>query len=138
MIMAKGCLYEIRMGYAGVGVFRIKLAQAFNEDFGCIYEKFIKSAFPSGEPLTEKEEEKWDTIMGTYKNGKIIDKFFTCPDCDATFSPRECKALLEAFKDISLDFTATDRITEEKYNVLECFKNMLQYCCDNKEKLCFI
>ena len=77
MITAEGCLYEIRMGYAGVGVFRIKLAQAFNEDFGQIYEKFIRSAFPSGEPLTEKEEEKWDAIMKTYKNGKVINKFFT-------------------------------------------------------------
>ena len=138
MITAEGCLYKIRMGYAGVGLFRMKLAEAYNKDFGRIYEKFIRSAFPFGEPLTEAEEKEWDAIMESDVNGKIVDKFFTCPDCDATFSSRECKALLETFKDVSLDFTATDRITEEEYNVLECLKEMLKYCCENKEKLYFI
>lgn len=137
MISAKGYVDEKYLSYATTGIFRIKLAKAYNERFGELYEKYIQSGFSFGEKLTEEEQQEWKDILSKDKYTATIHKFFTCPDCDASFSPRECEKLLVSFKNVKLDYVIDDRFTSEEFNVLDYVKELFEFCGEQKVKLLF-
>jgi len=114
-------------GYITFGVYRKKLAKAYNEKIGYLYEKIY-----DGIDLTEEEGIEWDKICND-----DLDIFLWHSDCDGKFTPQECKKIYNAMKNIKVN------MQEHKYIIMETncmhvhWLNIFRYCYKRRVNLYF-
>lgn len=70
-------------GYIRFNLYRKKVASAYNERSGELYEKTFK------EDLQPEETEEWNTLCND-----DLDIFLWHSDCDGKLTPEECKKFI--------------------------------------------
>lgn len=126
-IYAKGMKETYNAGYGGYFYFRIEVAKAFDIEYGNIIEEWMKSMKPLTQEMCDKLEEII-TKKGLVEQEEGIWCFISHSDCDGKFSPKECRKIYYAIKDLKCDVTSTNYEREKEYNVLERFKSMFYHC----------
>ena len=117
---------EFNCGYITFGKFRIKLAYAYNEEFGKIYEKSYERE------LKPKEIERWNELCND-----DLDIFLLHSDCDGKFTPQECRKIYNAIKDLHIDMQGHNYRVMKPYNMLEHWKAIFKHCADRRVNLYF-
>lgn len=126
-IRAKGMEKTYNAGYGGYFYFRIELAKAFDIEYGAIIEEWMKSM----KPLTQEMCDRANEIAkrkGMVEEEEALFEFIAHSDCDGKFTPKECRRIYYAIKDLKCDVTSSNYNREDEYNVLERFKDMFYYC----------
>lgn len=110
-------------GYISFGMFRMEVADAFNKEMGNLYRKWYKSALPFNPPLTDEEIKRYKELRNP-----DLDLLLFHSDCDGKFTPKECKKIYKAIKNLKLDMVGHNYGDERTYNMLERFKMMFLHC----------
>lgn len=110
-------------GYITYGVFLMKLATAYNQEMGEIYEKYFKSAIPLYPKLTDTEIARYNELCNP-----DLDILLFHSDCDGKLTPKECKRIYKAIKDLKMDMPGHNYDDMKPYNMLERFKMMFLHC----------
>lgn len=111
-------------GYITFGLFRMRLADAYNEEIGSLYRKWYNSGFPFNPGLTDEEIKRYNELCNS-----DLDLFLFHSDCDEKLTPKECKKIYKAIKDLKMDMMMGHNYGDMKpYNMLERFKMMFLHC----------
>lgn len=113
-------------GYITFTIFRIKLAENYNVEFGELYKKWCFGN------VTEDDVERMNEL-----SNDDLDLFLTHSDCEGKFTPQECKKIYEAIKDFKMDMQGHNYGVMKPYNMLEQWKGIFQYCAKRKVNLYF-
>ena len=117
---------EYNCGYISYGNFLLKLAHAYNEEIGTMYEKMVKHR----EELTDEEAARWDEICND-----DLDILLFHSGCDGKFTPKECRRIYNAIKDLHMDLMVHNYGVMEPYNMLEHWKNIFLHCAKRRVNL---
>ena len=117
---------EFNCGYITYGNFLMKLAYAYNQEIGKMYEKLCHE----GEDLTVEEELRWNEICND-----DLDILLFHSDCDGKFTPKECKKIYNAIKGLYMDLKGHNYGVMEPYNMLEHWKNIFLHCAKRRVNL---
>ena len=128
---AKGLTYETNFscGYITFGVYRQKVAEAYNKEFGEIYKK---SYNPSFSGYTDEEIKRWNEICDD-----DLDIFLNHSDCDGKFTPQECKKIYNAMKDLKVEMQGHNYGVMKPYNMHEHWLNIFKHCYKRRVNLYF-
>jgi hypothetical protein len=131
-VYAKGLTSEtgFSCGYITFGVYRMKVACAYNEEFGRLYEKSYKNLFFKG--YTEDEIKRWNEICND-----DLDIFLNHSDCDGKFTPQECKKIYNAMKDLKVEMSGHNYGVMKQYNMHEHWLNMFKHCYQRRVNMYF-
>lgn len=110
-------------GYITYGVFLMKLATAYNQEMGEIYEKYFKSAIALYPKLTDTEIARYNELCNP-----DLDILLFHSDCGGKLTPKECKRIYKAIKDLKMDMPGHNYGGMKPYNMLERFKMMFLHC----------
>lgn len=105
-------------GYITFGIFRRRLAKSYNQEFGELYEKWQKSAWPMFPELTDAEVARYNELCNS-----DLDIFLLHSDCGGKLTPKECKRIYKAIKDLKMDMQG-----HNCGNMLEQFRMMFLHC----------
>lgn len=132
-VSAKGlsCEDSYDCGYITFGAFRIALAKAYNEEFGNLYEKWHQGAIFGG-PLTKSELKRANEL-----SSDGLNIFLTHSDCEGKFTPKECKKVYDAIKDIKMDMQGHNYGIMKPYNMLDQWKGIFKHCYKRRVNLYF-
>lgn len=122
-IRIPGMKYTYECGYIAFGKFRMALAVAYNQELGRLYEKWYMSGFPLHPELTEEEIARYNELCNP-----DLDIFLFHSDCDGKLTPKECKRIYKAIKDLKMDMPGHNYGDLKSYNMLERFKMMFLHC----------
>lgn len=120
-------------GYITYGVFLQNLARAAYGDYmGDLY-KSLYGVY--NHDFTEEETAYWNEHCND-----DIDLLLFHSDCDGKFSAKECRAIYNAIKDLSMpmmghnygDFPNGYNAPPAQYNMLERWKAMFKYCANRR------
>lgn len=110
-------------GYIVFGAFRMRLADAYNKEMGSLYRKWYDSGFPFNPVLTDEEVERYNELCNP-----DLDLFLLHSDCDGKLTPKECKKIYKAIKNLKMDMMGHNYGDMKPYNMLERFKMMFLHC----------
>lgn len=110
-------------GYITFTKFCIALADAYNEEMGRLYRKYVESSFPFNPAMTEEEIKRYNEI-----SNPDLNLFLLHSDCDGKLTPKECKKIYKAIKDLKMDMMGHNYGDMKQYNILERFKMMFFHC----------
>lgn len=124
---AKGLTAETEFdcGYLTYDRFLRNLAYAYNEEIGEMFESVC-----NGNRLTEQQESRWNKICND-----DLDLLLFHSDCDGEFTPKECRRIYNAIKDLHMDMQGHNYIVMKPYNMLEHWKNIFLHCARRRVKL---
>lgn len=112
-------------GYLTYGSFLMKLCDtAYGDEMGDIYRRMC---FTIGSKVTQEEIDYW--------NGHCnddLDLLLFHSDCDGKFTPKECRRIYNAIKDLKMDMQGHNYGVMEPYNMLEHWKAMFKHCADRR------
>ena len=132
-VFAKGLSWDesFHCGYLTYGNFLRNLAYAaYGEKMGRMFEEVVYLGL---RVLTEEEEKYWDDHCDN-----DIDLFLFHTDCDGKFSPKECRRIYNAIKDIRMPYLhGCNYESIEPYNMLEHWKKMFKHCADRRVNMYF-
>lgn len=125
---AKGLTLETEFygGYISYGNFLVKLAYAYNEEIGRMYEDMCRH----NKELSKEEENRWNELCDD-----DLDLLLFHSDCDGKFTWKECRRIYNAIKDIHMDLIGHNYIVMEPYNMLEHWKNIFLHCARRRVNL---
>jgi len=115
-------------GYIRFADYRTKVAKAFNETIGEIYQKpyaYLDYKF------SQDDLKQWNTILSN-KNAPM-NKFLWHSDCDGKFTPKECKEIYDILKNLNVEETFYD----EETTMHELWLNMFRYCYKHRVNMWF-
>ena len=130
-ITATGLKEGCNFGYFTHGRFCVQLAYAaYDEKMGRLFEEFL---------LHRVEMQEDDIKFWNAHCDDGLDLLLYHSDCDGKLSPKECRAVYEAIKDLSLPMIAHNYgdASSEQYNLLERWKTMLKHCIKRRVNLYF-
>lgn len=114
-VCAKGLKDSYHGSYMRYYRFRIELIKlVYGEEMAELFQK---------DKLTPEEVEFWNS-----RCRDDLDLFLLHSDCDGKFSPKECRTIYNAIKDLDMDFESWD--LGVPYNMLDRWKSMFKYCAD--------
>lgn len=117
-------------GYITFNQFRIKLAKAYNPEFGDLYERWYhwyhSEEFPSA-----------DFNRMVQLCGSGIGHFLFHGDCDGKLTPKECRAIYNDIKDLHMDMEGHNYGNMKPYNMLEHWKKMFWHCATKHVNMWF-
>jgi hypothetical protein len=113
---------ELYFSYGGFTRLKIKIAFAFNEKLGKLYEKFMKEAL-RGEVSDSEEIKEYNRLCNN-----DLDILLWHSDCDGKLNYKECKKIYNVIK--------TYQIVEFQEE-LDKFKNLLEFCIKHRCNLYF-
>lgn len=127
-IYAKGLKYEdsYHCGYIKFGMYRKAVAKAYNERIGELYEKTYK------DDLTNEEIKEWNKLCND-----DLDIFLWHSDCDGKLTPKECKKVFNAMKDLKIDMQGNNYIKMNNYTMHEQWLKMLEHCYKRRVNMYF-
>ena len=97
-------------GYSRFNNYRWKLAEAYNKRLGELYKKSILG------DISGKEVEEWNNLCND-----DLDIFLWHSDCDGKITPKECKKIYNAMKDLKLE-------TSSLIEIHNLWLNMFKHC----------
>lgn len=113
-------------GYLTYGHFLMELAKvAYGDYMAEIYKRACFTAF--GPDVTEQEARYWDEHCND-----DLDLLLFHSDCDGKFTPKECRRIYNAIKDLQMDMVGHNYGQMEPYNMLEHWKKMFKHCADRR------
>jgi len=126
--MAKGLTSETGFdcGYITFGLYRQKVAKAYNDEFGELYKKEYTQA------LSDKEINRWNEICND-----DLDIFLNHSDCDGKFTPQECRKIYNAMKDLKVEMSGHNYGVMKTYNMHEHWLNIFKHCYKRRVNLYF-
>lgn len=117
-------------GYITFNQFRIKLAKAYNPEFGDLYERWChwyhSEKFPSA-----------DFNRMVQLCGSGIVHFLFHSDCGGKLTPKECRAIYDDIKDLHMDMEGHNYGNMKPYNMLEHWKKMFWHCATKHVNMWF-
>ena len=113
-------------GYITFNLYRKKIASAYNQRLGDLYEKSFK------EDLTDEEIEEWNKLCND-----DLDIFLWHSDCDGKFTPQECKKIYNVLKDLKIEMTGHNYVDMNYYNMHHLWLNMLKHCYKRRVNMYF-
>jgi len=117
-------------GYITFAAYRQKVAYAWNEEFGKLYEKPYKDYSFQG--YTDEEIERWNAICND-----DLDIFLNHSDCDGKFTPQECKKIYEAMKELKVDMKGHNYGVMKTYDMHEQWLYMFKHCYQRRVNMYF-
>ena len=127
-VSIKGLDYKdtYHCGYITFGLYRRKVANAYNKRLGELYEKTYK------EDLTKEEIKEWNNICND-----DLDIFLWHSDCDGKFTPKECKKIYDVLKDLNIEIQGHNYIEMNCYDMHKLWLNMFKYCYQKRVNMYF-
>lgn len=113
-------------GYITFNVYRKKVASAYDKRLGELYEKTFN------EELTDEEIDEWNKLCND-----DLDIFLFHSDCEGKFTPKECKKIYDAMKDLKIDMQGHNYVEMNFYNMHEMWLNMFKHCYKRRVNLYF-
>lgn len=125
--MATGLSYEKNYhgSYSLFGKYRTLVAKAYNPILGELYKKSLIYEL-TGKKFTENEIKKWNTLCND-----DLDIFLWHSDCDGKFTPRECKRIFDALKNLKVDFVINGK------DIHDLWLNIFRHCYLRRVNLYF-
>lgn len=130
-IRIKGMSYEetYHCGYITFGIYRCLVAEAYNKEFGELYEKSYKYAFYE---YTDDEIKKWNKLRND-----DLDIFLNHSDCDGKLTWKECRAIYKVMKDLDVKMRGHNYGTMNSYDMHKQWLNMLKFCWKHRVNMYF-
>lgn len=128
-VYAKGLSEEesYSCGYIKFGIYRQKVAEAYNKTIGELYKKYYRS-----EELSNEEIEQWNKLCND-----DLDIFLFHSDCDGKFTPKECKKIYNAMKNLKINMIGHNYGIVNQYNMHEHWLKIFEHCYKRKVNLYF-
>lgn len=116
-------------GYLTYGNFLRNLAyKAYGEKMGRTFEQREYL----GLDVPDEEIEYWNEHCN-----EDLDLWLFHSDYDGKFTPKECRRIYNAIKDLQMDFIGHNYGQMEPYNMLEHWKKMFKHCADRRVNMYF-
>lgn len=106
-------------GYITFGVYRKKVAKAYNDRIGELYAKIYIE-----DDLTNEEIKEWNELCNN-----DLDMFLWHSDCDGKFTPKECKKIYNILKDLNIEMNY--------YDMHKLWLNMFKHCYQKRVNMYF-
>lgn len=116
-------------GYITFGVYRMKVAEAHNKEFGELYKKQYDFRFKG---YTDEEIDRWNEICND-----DLDIFLNHSDCDGKFTPQECRKIYNAMKDLKVEMQGHNYGVMKPYDMHEHWLNIFKHCYKCRVNLYF-
>lgn len=113
-------------GYIKFNLYRKKVASAYNERLGELYEKTFK------DELQPEEIKEWNNLCNN-----DLDIFLWHSDCDGKLTPKECKKIYNAMKDLKVEMQGHNYIEMNCYDMHQLWLNMLKHCYKHRVNMWF-
>lgn len=113
-------------GYITFGLYRKKVANAYNKRLGELYEKTYI------EDLTKEEIKEWNGICND-----DLDIFLWHSDCEGKFTPQECRKIYNAMKDLKVEMQGHNYIEMNVYDMHKLWLNMFKHCYQKRVNMYF-
>lgn len=113
-------------GYIRFNLYRKKVASAYNERLGELYEKTFK------DELQPEEIKEWNNLCNN-----DLDIFLWHSDCDGKLTPKECKKIYNAMKDLKVEMQGHNYIEMNYYDMHQLWLNMLKHCYKHRVNMYF-
>lgn len=130
-VRAKGLTAEtgFSCGYMTYGKFIMELVRvAYGER--CYH--IFKNEVLFKEPPTAREVEYWNE-----RCNDDLDILILHSDCDGKFTPKECRKIYNAMKDLHSDMQGHNYGVMKTYNMFEQWKSIFKHCADRRVNLYF-
>lgn len=111
---------EFNCGYITYGNFLMQLVKTAYGD-RC-YEIF-REAIIRARHFTDEDAEWWNAHCND-----DLDILIWHSDCDGKFTPKECRKIYNAMKDLSMDMQGHNYWVMKPYNMLEHWKAIFKHC----------
>lgn len=105
-------------GYTTFNLYRKDVASAYNERLGELYKKTFK------DELQPEEIKEWNNLCND-----DLDIFLWHSDCDGKLTPKECKKIYDAMKDLKVEMNY--------YDMHQLWLNMLRHCYKHRVNMYF-
>lgn len=113
-------------GYIKFNLYRKKVASAYNERLGELYKKTFK------DELQPEEIKEWNNLCND-----DLDIFLWHSDCDGKLTPKECKKIYDAMKDLKVEMQGHNYIEMNYYDMHQLWLNMLKHCYKHRVNMWF-
>nr|DAK93537.1 MAG TPA: hypothetical protein [Caudoviricetes sp.] len=113
-------------GYIKFNLYRKKVASAYNERLGELYKKTFK------DELQPEEIKEWNNLCNN-----DLDIFLWHSDCDGKLTPKECKKIYDAMKDLKVEMQGHNYIEMNYYDMHQLWLNMLKHCYKHRVNMYF-
>ena len=107
-------------------IYRKKVASAYNERLGELYKKTFK------DELQPEEIKEWNNLCNN-----DLDIFLWHSDCDGKLTPKECKKIYDAMKDLKVEMQGHNYIEMNYYDMHQLWLNMLKHCYKHRVNMYF-
>ena len=127
-IQIKGMKDTYDCGYHTFAMFRRALAKAYNPEMGELYDRWLSI------PQTISD----DDIARYYElSNPDLDVFLFHSDCDGKLTPKECRGIYNAIKDLEMSMPGHNYVDMVPYNMLERWKEMFKFCASHRVNMWF-
>lgn len=117
-------------GYITYGNFIMRLIK---EAYGERCYKAFWDSLTNNRPFTDLDEKVW-----AEHQIDDLELWIWHSDCDGKFTPKECRKIYNAIKDLEIpDFYAHNYGDMKPYNMLERWKDMFLYCAKHRVNMYF-
>lgn len=113
-------------GYITFNLYRKNVASAYNERLGELYKKTFK------DELQPEEIKEWNNLCND-----DLDIFLWHSDCDGKLTPKECKKIYDAMKDLKVEMQGHNYIEMNYYDMHQLWLNMLKHCYKHRVNMYF-
>lgn len=113
-------------GYIKFNLYRKKVASAYNERLGELYKKTFK------DELQPEEIKEWNNLCNN-----DLDILLWHSDCDGKLTPKECKKIYDAMKDLKVEMQGHNYIEMNYYDMHQLWLNMLKHCYKHRVNMYF-
>ena len=113
-------------GYITFNLYRKNVASAYNERLGELYKKTFK------DELQPEEIKEWNNLCNN-----DLDIFLWHSDCDGKLTPKECKKIYDAMKDLKVEMQGHNYIEMNCYDMHQLWLNMLKHCYKHRVNMYF-
>lgn len=114
-------------GYITFGIYRQKVAEAFNKRLGELYKKYYRDI-----ELTKEEVNEWNKLCND-----DLDIFLFHSDCEGKFTPQECKKIYNVIKDLKIEMSGHNYGIMKQYNIHEHWLYIFKHCYTRRVNLYF-
>lgn len=128
-VKAKGLTAEtgFSCGYITYNNFILELIRvAYGERCYNIY----RNSILYGKTFTEEDAEYWNE-----RCNDDLDILILHSDCDGKFTPKECRKIYNAMKDLHSDMMGHNYGIMKPYNMFEHWKAIFKHCADRRVNL---
>lgn len=113
-------------GYITFNLYRKNVASAYNERLGELYKKTFK------DELQPEEIKECNNLCND-----DLDIFLWHSDCDGKLTPKECKKIYDAMKDLKVEMQGHNYIEMNYYDMHQLWLNMLKHCYKHRVNMYF-